>query len=408
MIELNLAFLLSGGSESTRVLLDMALIFVSAKVLAEIAERLGQPPLAGEIAAGILLGPSVLHWVEPSQVLSVLAHLGVMFLLFRVGLEIRDFRLGKVGIHAMAVACAGVAIPFLGGWGLLSLLGHSRLDSVFAGVALSVSSVGVTARVLGSMGLINHVVSKTILTAAIVDSVAGLFGLGVASSLSSGSLKPVEFLSTASLGIAFIAIVALWGDKTVGRIMPQLPSRLRAAEHQFALAILLVFVLSLLATFAGVAAILGCFLAGMAVSRSIDRRAVEMTTGISELFVPFFLVGIGLHLDLAILMEANTLLLSAALTLTACATKFAGGSLGGFGLGWKNAYSIGTGMMPRGEAGMVVAHAGLGLTALAPAVYGAVVLMTIFTTVIAHPLLRWVLRDAEGAAANRETLPRVG
>ncbi|MBL0159900.1 MAG: cation:proton antiporter [Bryobacterales bacterium] len=402
------ALMLATTGDATKLLLEMFLVFASAKLLAEVAERLRQPPVVGELAAGVLLGPAVLGWVRPNDLLSVLADLGVMFLLFRVGLELRDFRLTKVGANALAVAVVGVVVPFLAGWGLMVALGHPRIEAVFVGAALVATSVGITARVLAAKGLLDHQASKIILAAAIIDDVLGLLVLAVVSSSASGTLNLVELCTTAALAVAFTFLVAQWGTRTMEKIVPKLESRMRSGEGQFTLAMLAVFGLSLLAVYAGVAAIIGAFLAGMALAKSVDHRVHEMTTGVTELLVPFFLVGIGLHLDVTALKDPGMLVLAVAVTALACATKFIGCGLGALRMGWRDATRIGIGMMPRGEVGMVVAQIGLGLGVIAPGIYGVVVLMSIATTVIAPPLLQLAYRDLIRVEAEGQALPRVG
>jgi Kef-type K+ transport system membrane component KefB len=401
------ALLLASSGDASKLLLEMLLVFASAKLLAELAERLRQPPVVGELAAGILIGPAVLGWVQPNALLSVLAELGVMFLLFRVGLELRDFKLAKLGLNALAVAVAGVVVPFLGGWGLMLALNHPQIEAVFVGAALVATSVGITARVLAAKGLLDEQASKIILAAAIIDDVLGLLVLAVVSSSAKGSINLVELATTALLAVAFTFIVAQWGTRTMEKVVPQLERRMRTGEGQFTLAMLMVFGLSLLAVFAGVAAIIGAFLAGMALARSVDHRVHEMTAGVTELLVPFFLVGIGLHLDVSVFQDSSTMVLAASVTVLACVTKFIGCGLGAFRLGWRDASRIGVGMIPRGEVGMVVAQIGLGLSVITPGIYGVVVLMSIATTVIAPPLLGLAYRDLI-RGGDDQALPRIG
>lgn len=227
------AFLLAGGAETPQLLLAMLLVFASAKLLAEVAERLKQPPVVGELCAGLLIGPSVLGWVAPTDFLVVLAELGVMFLLFRVGLELKDFQLTKVGFDALMVAVLGVVVPFLGGWALMAALGHPHVESIFVGAALVATSVGITARVLAGKGLLQERASKLILAAAIIDDVLGLLVLAVVSSMAKGKINLIELASTAALAIGFTFIVAQWGTRTMDRIVPTVEHRLQAGGGQF-------------------------------------------------------------------------------------------------------------------------------------------------------------------------------
>src|SRR5215467_7256685 len=182
-----LALLLSFGTDGpARIPLSMLVIFVSAKVMAEIAERIGQPGIVGEILAGVLVGPSVLGWLAPNELLSALSDLGAMFLLFRVGLEVKSSELLKVGGTATLVACSGVVVPFLMGTAILLLWGAGVSESIFVGASLVATSVGITAQVLSAKGLLDQVSSKVILAAAVIDDVLGLLVLAVVSSLTHG------------------------------------------------------------------------------------------------------------------------------------------------------------------------------------------------------------------------------
>src|SRR5690242_2998822 len=143
--------------------LSMLVVFASAKLLSEVFERVGQPGIVGEILAGVLIGPYVLGWLAPNEVLSILSDLGVMFLLFRVGLEVKASELMKVGGTALVVALAGVILPFFMGWGICTLWGEPRIESIFTGAAMVATSVGITAQVLAARGLLDRRASKIIL-----------------------------------------------------------------------------------------------------------------------------------------------------------------------------------------------------------------------------------------------------
>jgi Kef-type K+ transport system membrane component KefB len=390
------------------MLLGMLVVFASAKLLAEVAERLKQPPVVGELLAGVLIGPSVLGWVQPTDLLKVLAELGVMFLLFGVGLELHDFQLTKVGSTALMAAVLGVIVPFACGWGILAAYGHPQIEAIFVGSALVATSVGITARVLAGKGLLQERASKIILAAAIIDDVLGLLVLAVVSSMAKGTVNLLELASTAVLAVGFTLIVAKWGTRTMDRIVPHVEHRLQAAGGEFTLAITLLFGLSLLALYAGVAAIIGAFLAGMALANSIGQRVRDMAQGVTELLVPFFLAGIGLYLDLSVFRNPAVMVLAVMILVAACASKYFGCALGAYRMGWRDASRVGVGMIPRGEVGMVVAQIGLDLGVIPQAVYGVVVFMSIATTVVAPPLLKLAYGDLIREQAKKQDLPRVG
>src|ERR1043166_8500288 len=193
--------------------LSMLVVFASAKLLAEIFERLHQPGIVGEILAGILIGPHVLGWMSPNEVLTILADLGVMFLLFRVGLEVKASELMKVGGAALVVAVAGVVLPFFTGWGIAILGGHPHIESIFIGAAMVATSVGITAQVLAARGLLATRAARVILAAAVVDDVLGLIVLALVSGLAKGNVRYLDVAITGFLAMAFTVVVAKFGTR---------------------------------------------------------------------------------------------------------------------------------------------------------------------------------------------------
>ena len=395
--------LLAGSTDAENIPLAMLVVFGAAKLFAEIFERMKLPGIVGEILAGILIGPSVLGWIHPNQVLTALAELGVMFLTFQVGLEVRASELMRVGRTALLVATLGVAVPLAMGWAIMRLWGEPQIESIFVGAAMVATSVGITARVLASMGLINHVASRTILAAAVIDDVLGLIVLAIVSSVARGSINVAELALTSLAAAAFTFVVAKWGTRAMSSVIPRLEQNLRAGEVQFNLAMVVLFGLGLLAMYAGVAAIIGAFLAGMALSESLENRVHDLAHGVSELLIPFFLAGIGLHMDLSVFSHPKTLLLSGIILVAAVISKVIGCGLGALGMGRANALRIGFGMAPRGEVGMVVAQIGLGLGVISNRVYAVVVFMAVATTIIAPPLLKFSYRNTRATEPAAET-----
>jgi Kef-type K+ transport system membrane component KefB len=373
----------------------MLIVFGSAKLLAEIFERLGQPAIVGEIIAGVIIGPGALGWITPNQVLTALADLGVMFLLFRVGLEVKPSQLLRVGPIATLTAILGVVAPFFLGWGIMIMWGVNHLEAIFVGAAMVATSVGITAQVLRSKGLLSDRSSQIILAAAVIDDVLGLIVLAVVSGLGRGRFNILEILLTAAMAIAFTVGVAVWGTKTVATLVPRLQRRLAVGEVEFNLGLVLLFGLSVLAIYAGVAAITGAFLAGMALSETVEERSRDLTHGVTELLVPFFLTDIGLHLDLHVFAQPSVLLLCMVILAAAVVSKLIGCGLAVSHLGWASMLRVGTGMVPRGEVGMVVAQLGLTMGIIPKQVYAVVVFMAIATTLIAPPLINVAFRGAK-------------
>jgi Kef-type K+ transport system membrane component KefB len=403
-MDLNLAYLFSASAEAGRLPLAMLLVFGVAKVLAELLERVGQPGIVGEILAGVVLGPSVLGWITPDDLLKTLADLGVMFLLFRVGLEVKPSQLLKLGGTATLVATAGVVAPFFLGWLILAAWGAPRIEAIFVGAAMVATSVGITAQVLSLKGLLHERSSQIILAAAVIDDVLGLLVLALVSSMARGSVNPWEIGLTALMAVAFVVLVARWGTRAAGRFVPRLQASLRVAEGEFALSLILLFALSLAAIWIGVAAIVGAFLAGMALAGAVGQRVRDLAHGATELLVPFFLAGIGLHVDLAAFQSPSMIALAAAVFAAALVSKFAGCGLAAWPLGRMDAIRIGIGMVPRGEVGMVVARIGLTMGVISRNIYSVVVFMAVATTIIAPPLLNLAYRGVERPEAAEEGL----
>lgn len=390
--------------------LVMLILFASAKIMAEVAERLNQPGIVGEIFAGVLIGPSVLGWLAPSEFLSSMSEMGAMFLLFRVGLEVKSSELMKVGGTALLVAASGVVVPFIMGTGIMILWGSGTNEAIFVGASLVATSVGITAQVLSAKGLLHEVSSKVILAAAVIDDVMGLLVLAVVSSLSHGKFDIFALSVTALLATGFTVVVAKWGTHAMARVMPRMEESMRAAEARFAVALTLLLCLSVLAVSTGVAAIVGAFLAGLALAETTGPRERDQAQGVSELLVPFFLAGIGLHVDLSAFGQKSTALLAIAILAAALVSKFIGCGLGALGLGRTEAFRIGVGMVPRGEVGMIVAQLGLSYGILTRASYGVVVFMSVATTIVAPSLIKMAYRPLleSGAVEPPQEVPRLG
>ena len=390
--------------DETRVLLTLFIMLVAAKIMAELFERLRQPAVAGEILAGVIIGPSLLGWASPSEITSILAEIGVIFLLFTVGLETKPISIFRVGKRAAIVAVLGVVAPFLGGWLLMRAWGGTTIEGLFVGTAMVATSVGITARVLSNMGLLDAPTSRIILGAAVIDDILGLLVLAVVSSMAAGSVNYLEILSTAGLAIAFTAFIAIVGAPVVTRVAPRV-EKLRTGQGLFIFGLTLCLGLSVAAAFIGVAAIIGAFLAGMALAEAAEDRPRmhREISGVTEFLVPFFLVNIGMQLSLDVFRSSSVIALCLLVTLIAIVTKLLACGLGAYNLGLRRAGQVGMGMVPRGEVGIIVAQIGLSLTVIGAELYGVVLFMAVATTVIAPPFLKVLY--AKEAAAREEIGP---
>lgn len=399
---------LAANVENAAILLSLFIMLAAAKLLAEIFERLKQPAVVGEILAGVIIGPSLLGWVAPSELINILAEIGVIFLLFTVGLETKPQAIFQVGQRAVTVGVLGVVLPFIAGYGIAVWWGGSFVEAMFIGAALVATSVGITARVLGSMGLLDVQTSRIILGAAVIDDILGLIILSLVSALSQGSVSYVGLAKTAGAAILFTAFVALIGSRIMTGLSPAI-QRLRLSKPFFNLGLILCLGLSVASIYVGIAAIIGAFLAGMALAEATEEnhKMHRLTTGVTEFLVPFFLVNIGMQLDLAIFRDMSVVLLALLITTVAVLTKFIGCGLGAWGMKTREMAQIGVGMVPRGEVGIVVAQIGLGLAAISDQFFAAVLFMAIATTLIAPPLIKILFTEDKDKDGVPDELPEV-
>jgi Kef-type K+ transport system membrane component KefB len=384
----------------------LLIVFASARLFSEVLERLKQPGIVGEILAGVVIGPALLGWIAPNDVTRTLSELGVIFLLFRVGLDTKASELMKVGGIATAVAISGVIIPLIAGYGIATAWGSPFAEAMFTGAAFVATSVGITAQVLANKGVLRARSSQIILAAAVIDDVLGLIVLAIVSGAVRKQLRFLDLAITALLPIVFTIVVAKWGTSTVGRAAPRIEKRIQHAEAQFHIAMLILFALAAAAIYVGVAAIVGAFLAGMVLSEHTSKRVQTLVHGTSELLVPFFLTGIGLQLSLSVFRQSQTVWLTAVIIVVAALTKVVGCGLAALPLGKRDALRIGVGMIPRGEVGMVVAQLGLSLGVMSQEIYSVVVFAALMTTIITPPLLNIVYRSVK-SDLSVEPLPEV-
>ncbi len=392
------------SAEGGKLFFTLFVMFVAAKLAAEIFERLKQPAVAGEILAGVIIGPSIFHLVEPGELTNTLSEIGVIFLLFLVGLEIKPADIFRVGGRAFVVAVLGVALPFISGYVLLMAWGEANIEAIFVGSAMVATSVGITARVLGQMGLLNLEVSRIILGAAVIDDILGLIILAVVSSLAKGGIDYAQIITTAGLAIGFTILIILIGARAVNKIHPRV-EKLKVGQSQLIFGLSLCLGLAMVAHYIGVAAIIGAFLAGMALSESAEGTDMpHQVEAVTDFLLPFFLTSIGMQLRLDAFLNREAIILAVIVTLLAVLSKLFGCGLGVIMMGRKNAMQVGMGMVPRGEVGIVVAQIGLGLGVISDAVFGVVLFMAVATTLIAPPFLTLLFKN-EKRVDQEEVLP---
>ncbi len=380
------------------ILFTLFIVFVGAQVGGELAQRLKLPGVVGEIVAGCLIGPSVLGWLTVEQIapgtpLDVLAEIGVVLLLFSVGLETRLEDLKKVGAIAFLVGVLGVLFPFVMGSVWAHNSGFDWHRSMFVAAAFVATSAGITARVLQEMGALQRLESKVILGAAVIDDVLAMLLLGVVVSLQGGrSFDAAHLLLVLAGAIGFIVVIG-WGGTKVMRWNSSWLDKPKGQHSSLVIVLSLCLGLAYLSTLFGLAAIIGAFLAGMIASETRQRDTLEkQTMPLLALLTPFFFVVTGSKIDLHELADSDTLMMLGVVTLIAVVSKFIGGWLGSLALGSRSATIVGVGMIPRGEVGIVVATLGLAAGVFNNRIYAVIVAMSLLTSIVTPPVLAWLLK----------------
>jgi Kef-type K+ transport system membrane component KefB len=421
-----------------RLALALAVILVAAKVGSELATRLGQPAVLGELCVGVIVGNLVLvgytglDYLKTDHLVDIFARLGVILLLFEVGLGSTVREMLNVGASAFLVGCMGVAAPFALGWavGAWLLPEAGSYVHAFLGATLSATSVGITARVLKDLGLERSTEARVILGAAIIDDVLGLVVLAAIAAVivAADTGTPLSYGAlalTVAKAVVFLAGALLVGVRLSPRLF-SLASKLRAGGVLLALSLALCFFLSWLANAMGLAAIVGAFAAGLVLEEAHfhefaergERSIHELVAPIASFVTPIFFVVIGMRTDLRSLARADVLLLALALTVAAvvgkqaCALAVVGTRA--------NRLMVGIGMTPRGEVTLIFAGIGLGLTVggrpvLDQGLFSAIVVVVMVTTVLTPPALAWAFARTNraerhpvsgGAPATRRSRPR--
>ena len=383
-------------AEIVRFLAEILAILVSAKLFGELAERLGQPAVLGELVGGVILGTGLISFFrldDPS--LALMSELGVILLLFETGIHCDLDRLLKSGATASAVAAIGVVVPFALGWGVMTALGKGGMEAVFVGAALTATSVGITARVLADLGKLDRPEAQIVLGAAVIDDVLGIVILSAVSGIAaSGSLQWGSVAKTVLLSAGFL-VAALWLGPYLATGLVKIVHRMRVRGVLIGTAVAFAFAMALAAHALGTALIVGAFAAGILLASTDKKEDIDTTVRpVVDVFAPVFFVMVGAKVDLSVFNPSTAenravLGLAALLIVAAVAGKLASAAaVRGREL---NRWAIGAGMIPRGEVGLIFAQIGLATGLVQAPIYAAVVVMVIVTTFLAPPLLKKTL-----------------
>ncbi len=392
------------------VLVDILVVLVAAKIAAEIADRINIPAVVAEIFAGVLVGPSVLGFVEPNEVISTLAELGVILLLLEVGMEMDLRELRSVGRASIAVAVIGVVVPMITGIAAGIGLGFEGKEAVFVGAALTATSVGITARVFGDLRALASVEARTVLGAAVADDILGLVILTVVTRIvTEGSVSALGIVEVTVIAIGFVVVATIVGLRIAPPIFATIRRHSRSSGTLVAAALAFTLALAELAHAAELAPIIGAFVAGLALARtsSAERIRTELAP-VGHLFIPIFFLQIGIDADVDAFAKPKVLGIAAVLLVIAVLGKLAAAA-GMFGCPGDRLL-VGIGMVPRGEVGLIFATLGLSQHVFGQDVYGALILVVLATTVLTPTPLRWRLlalrrrrRATQGARGSSDT-----
>lgn len=381
--------------EKIEILIQMIILFSSARLLGRLLTKVGIPSVAGELLAGAIVGPQLLNLVEPNATLETLAEIGVIVLLFNAGLETHIDELFKVGKPAVLTAILGVVFPFVGGYFVGKLFNYPDVENLFIGTTFVATSVGITIRVLQEFGYAKRLSAKIILAAAILDDILGLLVLAIVKNVAIGKSNFLELVLLAVQAVTFVLFLSTIGPRLTRRRKTFFSSL--SCDFLFEISLIFMIGLAILAEEIGLAAIVGSFLAGLVLSEIREFTTIEdRYRTIGWFFTPFFFGLLGTHLNFEALKNPFTLFEVAVFTFIALGGKLIGGYLGSLKQGRQTALEVGVGMMPRGEVGIVVAGLAYSYKVVDSAVYLSLIATALLTTIVSPFLIKWVYSFKEG------------
>ena len=389
------------------LLASLIAVLVGAKLLGVLANRAGMPSVLGELTAGVLLGGSLLGLLDPHEpVMHALSELGVLILLFEIGLHTDLRSLAKVGGTASTVGIVGVVLPFALGFLVSRWLGVEPLSAIVCGAALTATSIGISARVLSDLGQLETPEGQVVLGAAVLDDVVGLIILSVVSGLAAGGeLHPLEIGRITLVAVGFIVAALVIGSLVAPPAFQGVDKWQRTAGVLGPLALAFALLLAYLAHLSGSAMIIGAFAAGLVLHGTPQRAAIEKSViTLGHYIVPIFFATVGASVDVRSLAGAAILKVGGALVVVGILTKIAAGYAPWWFKGRK--LLVGVAMVPRGEVGLIFAQVGLTAGVLNVPLFSALTLMVMVTTFVAPPMLsrlsrgdrRGSTRESSGAA----------
>ncbi|ASC72223.1 Na(+)-H(+) antiporter [Halomicronema hongdechloris C2206] len=428
------------------VLLSLITVYLAAKLGGELCARINLPPVLGELVGGVLVGVSALHLIVfpegaaseseslliklveltaglnpsaalavfqgESEVISVLAELGVIILLFEIGLESDLKELIRVGPQAAVVAIIGVVAPFSAGTaGLIALFNVPTVPAVFAGAALTATSIGITAKVLAELQKLSSEEGQIIIGAAVLDDVLGIIVLAVVASLAKTGEIEIANVIYLVVGAAVFLVGAIFVGRLLSPFFVTLVDHLKTRGQVIVSSLVFAFLLAYIAATIQLEAILGAFAAGLILAETSKRKELEeQISPISDILVPVFFVSVGARTDISVLnpMDPSNragLIIASFLVIVAIIGKIVTGYaiIGQPGI---NRLAVGIGMIPRGEVGLVFAGVGSASGVLSESLEAAIIVMVILTTFLAPPFLRLIFSDDPSQASGEPALDK--
>ncbi|USG66265.1 cation:proton antiporter [Brevibacillus ruminantium] len=368
------------------LILQLAIILLASKIAGDISARLGQPSVLGKLLIGIILGPSVLGLVNDTEILKEISQIGVILLMFIAGLETDIDEFKRTGKASMNVGIAGIIAPLALGYVAGMVIGLPPFESVFLGLLLSATSVSISVQALKELGKLKSREGATILGAAVIDDVVVILILAFVMSFAGGD---VNLGMIVLKKVLFFGIVILLSWKVVPWVLRKF-ARLQVTESVVASALIICFLFAYLAEYTGVAAIIGSYIAGIAISLTKFKEEVtEKVETISySVFVPVFFTSIGVSAQFAGIIDHLWLIIS--LSLLAVLTKFIGGAFGAkiSGFDWRSSWGIGSAMVSRGEVALIIASIGLEAKLLAQDMFAVLIVVVLVTTVVTPPMMK--------------------
>jgi Kef-type K+ transport system membrane component KefB len=384
------------------LLLVVAAVLITTRALSVLAEKFGQPAILGELLGGVVLGASVLGILDPADPgIHILAELGLLILLFEIGLATDLRALTRVGGTATVVAVVGVALPFAFGYAALSAMGVGRLAAIVCAASLTATSIGVSTRVLAELGFLQTQEGRVVLGTAVLDDIIGLVILSVIGSFAAGvAITTAGVARTSAVAFGFVAVAIIVGSFVVPPLF-HAAKRLRSPTTIAVMGLAFAFSLAALAGMLGSAIIVGGFVAGVLLNRIDQCDDVQRSAGaMGTLLTPIFFASVGASVNLRALAQPRTLLITLVLVVAGAVGKLIAAYVPVWFKG--NKALIGTAILPRGEVELIVAQTGLAIGALDASLFGAITLMVLLTTLLSPPLIQAVAKRDPRA---RELMP---